>query len=332
MGTYFTGICYTMSGNTKIFEEEQWNGFTWSDINIKDKNYDDSINNISNNKCLYTTKCSEMYKIVNEETSYWCYSDYASVKNYCYFDKNTVKINLRYSYVPNYDINIPIYIEEKAYLLKNDFPLEIPYSEDVQNIHVYNKSINHSGRTLYKYTYSPSSIIPTEDKWLYVEQDFDVFEITYTVMEFNYNPELNTGKISFKVHTKNTLNHPFTSYNFYGDTASNQFIETKINVNYGVSVGSYSIDSTGIAKITLNDCYKGITINRSISSHSSHTDVIGPAIAIWFDNMPNGTKSRYFKKYKYGVTDPYRYMAIYIAKGFTEVSTKKDFLTTYDYS
>lgn len=328
MGTYFTGICYTMSGNTKVFEEEQWNGFTWSDINIKDKNYDDSINNISNNKCLYTTKCSEMYKIINKETSYWCYSDYAGVKNYCYFDKNVVKINLRYSYVPNRDYNIPIHIGEKSYL-PNEFPLEIPYSENVQNIYVYNKSLNHGGRTLYKYTYSPSSITPTENKWIYVVQDFDVFEITYTVMRFNYDSKSNTGDISFKVHIKNTLNHPFTSYNFYGDTPSNRFNKTKINVSYGISLGSQTIDSSGKSIITLNDCYNGITINRSISSHSSNNDVIGPAILIWFND---NNESRYFKKYKYRTSDPYRYMAIYVAKGFSKVSTKKDFLTTYDYS
>lgn len=331
MGAYFAGTCYTMSGNTKIFEEEQWNGFTWSDINIKDKNYDDSINTISNNKCLYTTKCSEMYKIVNKETSYWCYSDYASVKNYCYFDKNTVKINLRYSYVPNYDYNISVYIGEKVYLVNNSFPLEIPYSEDVEDIHVYNKKINHNGRTLYKYTYSPTSITPTENKWIYVTQDFDTFEITYNVTSFIYDPSSNTGKMTLKIFANNVFNNPFSSYSFYGDI--NDFKKDKfIMVSYGISVGQDTFDSIGTEIISLNDCYNGVTLrNVTITSHSSNINVIGPAVKIRSKSDPSNPL-KLFKKYKYRTSDPYRYMAIYVIKSHWGTNSKEDFLTTYDYS
>lgn len=333
MGAYFAGICYTMSGNTKIFEEEQWNGFTWSDINIKDKNYDDSINTISNDKCLYTTKCSEMYKIVNKETSYWCYSDYASVKNYCYFDKNTVKINLRYSYVPNYDYNISVYIGEKAYPVKNCFPLEIPYSEDVEDIHVYNKGVNHSGRTLYKYTYSPTSITPTENKWIYVTQDFDTFEITYNVTSFIYDKSSNTGKMTLKIFANNVFNNPFISYIFYEDT--NDFKNDKfIRVSYGVSIGQGTLDPSGTETISLNDCYKGVTLRDvTITSHSTQSNVIGPSIEIKHKSDLGFLNSlKLFKKYKYRTSDPYRYMAIYVIKNCLETNSKGDFLTTYDYS
>lgn len=84
--------------------------------------------------------------------------------------------------------------------------------------------------------------------------------------------------------------------------------------------------------ISLNDCYNGVTLrDLTIASHSSNNNAIGPSVGIRYkSDIFNSLKL--FKKYKYRVSDPYRYMAIYVIKNCWETNSKEDFLTTYDYS